>query len=222
MCAANKKAVIFDLDGTVIDTIEDIASALNRALTFFGYNQRSVEEVTSFLGNGSLMLMRRALDVWDNDELCFKVRERFRQEYDEGMFNLTVPYEGIKELLSDLKEMGIHTAVVTNKDDKNAVPMIKHFFGDLIEITRGVRGDTDRKPNPDTTLWVLENFGVTPQQALFVGDGVADYEVSKNANIQFIPVSYGYSSRDKLYSLCGIEPVASVEELKKELLAYFK
>ncbi len=222
MLSAKKKAVVFDLDGTIIDTIDDIAAAVNRALEAFGYSGHTVAEITSFLGNGSLMLMRRALDVWDNDDLCFNVRERFRVEYEKGMFDQTKPYDGIKELLQELSAKGIATAVVTNKDDKCAVPMIKRYFGDLVTVTRGVRCDTDRKPNPQVTLQVLDKLGVSPEEALFVGDGSADVNVAKNCNIQLIPVGYGYTSREKLVELCGIEPAQSVTELRRKLFEYFE
>ncbi len=222
MLSAKKKAVVFDLDGTIIDTIDDIAAALNRALNAFGYDRRTVDEVTSFLGNGSLMLMRRALDVWDNDDLCLKVRERFRVEYEKGMFDQTKPYEGIKELLQELSSKGIATAVVTNKDDKCAVPMIERYFGDLVTVTRGVRCDTDRKPNPEVTLQILGQLGVSPEEALFVGDGSADVNAAKNCNIDLIPVGYGYTSREKLVELCGIEPAQSVTELRRRLFEYFE
>ena len=96
----NKKAVVFDLDGTVLDTIADIAAAVNRALAAFGFPERTVDETRGFLGNGSLMLIKRATGVFDNEELCLKVRARFREEYEKGMCDLTKPYEGICGLLS--------------------------------------------------------------------------------------------------------------------------
>lgn len=215
----NKKAVIFDLDGTIIDTIKDIAAAVNRAANAFGFPSHSVEQVAGFLGNGSLMLMRRVTNVFDNDALCLAVRERFRREYEEHMFDLTVPYGGIAELFSALREKGVKIAVVTNKDDRCAVPMIEHYFGGLVDICRGVRSDTDRKPNPEVTLSVLEQLGVSPVDALFVGDGMADVNVSKNCGIEIIPVGYGYTAPEKLGQETGISPAMTVDELSKRLLS---
>lgn len=215
----NKKAVIFDLDGTIIDTIRDIAAAVNRAANAFGFPSHSVEQVTGFLGNGSLMLMRRVTNVFDNDELCLAVRERFRREYETHMLDLTVPYDGIAELFSALRERNVKIAVVTNKDDHCAVPMIEHYFGGLVDITRGVRNDTDRKPNPEVTLSVLEQLGVSPDEALFVGDGMADVNVSKNCGIEIVPVGYGYTSAEKLLQETGVAPAMTVDELTKRLLS---
>lgn len=222
MLSADKKVVIFDLDGTIIDTIADIAAAVNRALDSFGYPSRTVAEIQSYLGNGSLMLMRRALGGNADDELCKAVRVRFRSEYEAHMYDLTSPYDGIKELMAELRSAGAVLAVITNKDDRCAVPMIEHYFGDLVQHVRGVRGDNDRKPNPEVTLSLLEALGVSPDEALLVGDGMADLNVSKNAEIDYIPVGYGYTPADRLFAECGKTPVKDVSSLRDVLMSYFK
>lgn len=215
-----KKAIIFDLDGTVIDTIGDIAAAVNRALEAFGYPKRTVAEIQSFLGNGSLMLIKRTLATDADDDFCREVRARFRAEYESDMYSLSRAYEGIAELLDKLNELGIASAVVTNKDDKCAVPMIKHYFGDRFACVRGVKNDTDRKPNPELTLSVLDSLGCSPEEALFVGDGMADLEVSENAGIDFIPVGYGYTAPSRLFERCGKEPAPDVATLESKILGY--
>lgn len=213
----NKKAVVFDLDGTILDTIADIAAAVNRSLFAFGFPERTVKEVQGFLGNGSLMLIKRATGVFDNEPLCLEVRARFRDEYQKDMCNLTSPYEGMCGLLSTLSEKGIKVAVVTNKDHKCAQPMIKHYFGDSVHICKGVGADNERKPNPENTLWTLEQLGVTADEAVFVGDGMADLQVSQNAKIDFVPVGYGYTSPEKLFSESGINPAMDVSALARTL-----
>ncbi len=214
---SNKKIVIFDLDGTILDTICDIAAAVNCALSLYGNPQRSVEEVKSFLGNGSLMLIRRALQNGGDDEFCKEVRTHFRAEYEKRMLEQTVPYDGIAEIVDRLNEKGIISVVLTNKDDKNAVPMIKHYFGDRFALVRGVRADNERKPSPDVALSIIADFGFTPDEALIVGDGMADMQLAKNANIDFLPVGYGYTAPSRLYNECGIAPVLSAEALKTAL-----
>ncbi len=221
MKSLNKKVIIFDLDGTILDTIADIAAAVNRALAKLGYPERTVGEVQSFLGNGSLMLMRRALPAGATDEKCLELRSLFRAEYEKGMCETTAEYSGISELLKRLNAAGAVCAVVTNKDDKSAVPMVKHYFGNSFAYIRGVRGDTDRKPNPEATLSVIRELGFTPEQALFVGDGIADCEVSQNAGIDFVPVGYGYTPSEKLFEKCGKAPCESVFSLGVELMKYF-
>lgn len=214
---SNKKIIIFDLDGTILDTIGDITAAVNYALDVYGDPPRSVDEVKSFLGNGSLVLMRRALKNGGDDELCKEVRTHFRAEYERCMLDKTKAYDGIAELVDWLNERGVVSVVLTNKDDKNAVPMIKHYFGDRFAFVRGVRTDTDRKPNPEVALSILEKFGFSPDEALVIGDGMADLNLAKNAGIDFLPIGYGYTDPSRLLEECGILPVADVESLRREL-----
>lgn len=213
----NKKAVLFDLDGTVLDTISDLAAAVNRAAKAFGFSERSVSQVQSYLGNGSLMLIKRAIGVFDDEALCLDVRARFREEYESDMYSLTKPYEGMVELMAELSQKGIRTAVVTNKDHRCAEPMIKRYFGDSVHITRGVTADGERKPNPETVLAVLSQLGVTPEETVFAGDGPADMEVSANAGIDFVPVGYGYTSPEWLEKESGITPASDVSDLRRML-----
>lgn len=214
---SNKRIIIFDLDGTILDTIGDITAAVNYALEVYGDPPRSVDEVKSFLGNGSLVLMRRALKNGGDDELCKEVRTHFRAEYERCMLDKTKAYDGIAELVDWLNERGVVSVVLTNKDDKSAVPMIKHYFGDRFAFVRGVRTDTDRKPNPEVALSILEKFGFSPDEALVIGDGMADLNLAKNAGIDFLPIGYGYTDPSRLLEECGIRPVADVESLRREL-----
>jgi phosphoglycolate phosphatase len=214
---SDKKIVIFDLDGTILDTIADLAAAVNYALSLYNNPQRTVDEVKSFIGNGSLMLIRRALQNGGDDEFCKEVRTHFRAEYERRMLDQTAPYEGIPEIIDMLNEKGIVSVVLTNKDDKNAVPMIKHYFGNRFALVRGVRADGERKPDPTVVLSLIEQFGFTPDEALIVGDGMADMRLAQNANIDFIPIGYGYTDPSRLLDGCGIQPVSDVVSLRREL-----
>lgn len=214
-----KKAVLFDLDGTVLDTIADIAAALNRALAAFGFKEKSVSQVQSYLGNGMLMLVRRATDFAAEDSLCLQIRELFAKEYANDMYSNTVPYQGVPQLLCDLGAAGVKVGVITNKDHRCALPMIKHYFGNAVDGVRGVKTDTDRKPNPQNTLNLLEEWGISPKDAVFVGDGLPDIEVAKNSNIEILPVGYGYTAPDILLEKSGVRAVSDVKELRRELFA---
>jgi phosphoglycolate phosphatase len=214
---SDKKIVIFDLDGTILDTIADLAAAVNYALSLYNNPQRTVDEVKSFIGNGSLMLIRRALQNGGDDEFCKEVRTHFRAEYERRMLDQTAPYEGIPEIIDMLNEKGIVSVVLTNKDDKNAVPMIKHYFGNRFALVRGVRADGERKPDPTVALSLIEQFGFTPDEALIVGDGMADMRLAQNAKIDFIPIGYGYTDPSRLLDGCGIQPVSDVVSLRREL-----
>ena len=216
-----KKAVIFDLDGTVLDTMGDIAAAVNRALFSVGAPERTLNEVKSFIGNGSFMLIKRALPEGYDDKACLEVRERFRTEYESDMYTNTKPYDGIAELLHELSSMGVSVAVVTNKDDRCAVPMIKHYFGESVGYVRGVRNDSERKPSVFTTRSALEFFSASADEALFVGDGMADLQTADKCGIDYIPVGYGYTDKKRLFDACGKEPVENVLELRREIIKWF-
>ncbi len=215
----NKKVLFFDLDGTILDTIADITAAINRALKAYGREERTVSEIKSFIGNGSLMLCRRAMNVFDNDELCLEFRAFYQNEYDSDMYSHTQPYEGICELLQELRDKGLKIVVLSNKDDRNVVPMIEYYFGDLVDICRGVRTDTDRKPNPEVTLSILKDLGASVDEALFIGDGIADLQVSAACGMDFIPVGYGYFPVERLQQDSGKIPVMSVQALRKAVFA---
>ncbi len=213
------KAVIFDLDGTVLDTVGDIADALNLALAAFGYGEHTVERVKSFIGNGSYRLIRRALPESAPESAVLAVRARYIKEYSNATAVKTAPYPQMAELLLELKEAGIKTAVLTNKDDLHAQGLVKSFFGDSVDICRGVREDSEKKPNPAPALSILKTFGVLPENALLVGDGLADYETAKNCGIAYIPVGYGYTPTEVLLCKCGTQPVTAVSELKNEIFS---
>lgn len=217
----NKKAVVFDLDGTILDTIGDIAAAVNRMLAKNGYPQHTVDEIKSYIGNGSFMLIKRALPSGMSDEEIFASREIFRKEYESDLFSNTKEFQGISEIFSSLNSKGIKVIVITNKDDRSAQKMIDFYFGNKVDFCRGVRADNDRKPNPELTLSALSQFGLKPEEVLLVGDGIADAEVAKNAGIDYIPVGYGYAEKSRLIAVCGKEPLMTVSELKTELSKYF-
>ena len=217
----NKKAAVFDLDGTILDTLGDIAAAVNRMLSKKGCPQHTVEEIKSFIGNGSFMLIKRALPNGFSDEEIFASREVFRKEYESDLFSNTNEFRGISEIFEELNSKGIKVIVITNKDDVSAQKMIEFYFGKRVDFCRGVRADNDRKPNPELTLSALDFYGIKPEDALFVGDGIADAEVAKKAGIDYIPIGYGYVEKERLFAVCGKEPLMTVSELKTELSKYF-
>lgn len=217
----NKKAVVFDLDGTILDTLSDLAAAVNRMLIKKGCPTHTDEVIKSFIGNGSFMLIKRALPSGASDEEILNSRDDFRKEYESDLFSNTKEFQGISEIFSELNAKGIKVIVITNKDDKSAQKMIDFYFGKMVDFCRGVRSDKDRKPNPELTLSALQKFGIKPEEALLVGDGIADAEVSKNCGIDYLPVGYGYTETERLFAVCGKRPLMTVAELKTELFKCF-
>ena len=221
MSTADKplKACIFDLDGTLLDTLGDLASAVNRALAAYGFPARTVPEVKSFIGDGARMLISRAAGIPPEDPLCAGIRARFALEYKAHLFDETAPFPGAPALIKTLHDKGVFTAVVSNKDDSCAVRLIRDFFGDTVDEVRGCRADSERKPNPATTLSVLGSAGIEPQNAVFIGDGRADVLTAAACGMPVVPVAYGYTDCAILREFSGTEPAKTVEELSERLLS---
>lgn len=216
-----EKAVIFDLDGTLLDTLPDLASAVNRALAGFGLPERDISEIHSFIGDGTYMLVKRSMPENSAEADCRRVHSAFRAEYEAHLFDLTLPYEGISALLKALSDAGIGVSVVTNKDDGSANAIIGHFFPGVVRITRGVLSPSERKPDPRNTLSVISALSSTPSDAVFVGDGINDLLTASAAGTSYIPVGYGYGDPALLALHSGAAPVDSVAELTGRLRDYF-
>jgi len=215
-----KKAALFDLDGTLLDTLGDLTSALNRALAASGRAGGYTRgDVNGFIGNGALVLVARASGLSPESDECRKLRAAFTEEYKSDLFTHTRPYAGIPRLIRELKSRGVCSAVVSNKDDSCAVRIIERFFGGDIAFTRGVRAEPERKPDPATALEALAALGVDPRNAVLIGDGVTDAGTAENAGVRFIPVGYGYTSPAKLRDFCGIEPARTVKELAEAVFS---
>ena len=176
--------VIFDLDGTLLNTIEDLTDSTNYALSKFGYPQRSLLEVKTFVGNGVRVLMERAIPSgsFNSDfEDCIKT---FKSHYKQNMYNKTKPYKHILEMLKTLKLNGIQTAVVSNKFDAAVKELCNRYFGDLIHVAigeneaEGIR----KKPAPDGVFKAISEMKVNIDSVVYVGDSETDVQTAKNAD----------------------------------------
>ena len=193
-------AVLFDLDGTLLDTLEDLTNAVNFALRESGYPERTLNEVRSFVGNGVGMLVRRALPAGAecDEEACAEVLQAFKSRYAAHNGDLTVPYPGIMDMLEALARAGVKTAIVSNKNDPNVQALTGAFFGGRIDLAVGEREGVRPKPCPDAPLQVLKQFGLRPEEALYVGDSDVDAETASNAGMPFAAVTWGFQSRERL------------------------
>ena len=191
---------IFDLDGTLLDTLGDLAASVNYALRTYGMPERSLDEVRRFVGNGVRLLMERAVpDGADNPQFDM-VFAAFRQHYMEHSLDTTRPYDGIPEMLLSLKARGCRLAVVSNKMMAATQELIRHFFPDTIEVAigeheaEGIR----KKPAPDTVFAALRQLGVGEEGAVYVGDSDVDIETAHNAGLPCISVLWGFRDREFL------------------------
>lgn len=187
--------VIFDMDGTLLDTLEDLADAVNAALASCGYPQRSLEEVRSFVGNGVGRLIADAVPEKTGEkelELCLAA---FKEHYALHWQDKTAPYEGVLPLLKELKNRQIRTAVISNKYEAAVLQLCRDYFPGSFDTARGEREGVPRKPEPDAVYAILEELGVPKQQAVYVGDSEVDMATARNAGLISVGVTWGF--RDK-------------------------
>lgn len=189
-----KNTVIFDLDGTLLDTLEDLWAAVNYALTSCDMPARSLDEVRRFVGNGIKMLMIRAVPGGEDNPDFNKAFETFKQYYGVHCNDTTKPYDGITELLQELKNEGYDVAIVSNKID-SAVKDLNNRYFSQVEVAIGDRENMKRKPEPDSVRLALKELGRTQDEAVYVGDSDVDLLTAKNAGLPCISVLWGFRDR---------------------------
>ncbi len=190
--------IIFDLDGTLLNTIDDLVENVNLVLKQQGYPVRTFTEIKSFIGDGIFMLITRALPKDSTRQEILRCFDIFTNYYLTNMYNHSKPYDGIIELLKELKLRNIKTAVVSNKLDQATQKMCQHYFGDLISVAIGDNKERKRKPEPDNVLEALKQIGSTQEESVYVGDTKIDVETARNSKLPVVGVSWGYRGRDEL------------------------
>lgn len=194
------EAVIFDLDGTLLNTLDDLAGSVNAVLKTHGFPEVTLKDVRSFVGNGVAKLIELAIPGGLNNPLFGKCLEEFKVHYSEHMEILTAPYPGIPELLKELSEKQFKIAVVSNKFDKAVKNLCKVYFSDDIYVAIGESKEVKKKPEPDTVFKALKEMGIQRDRALYVGDSEVDILTAKNAGIPCVSVSWGFRDKDFLTS----------------------
>lgn len=215
-----KKLVIFDLDGTLLNTIADLAAATNQALRHFGYPTHETEAYRFFVGNGINKLFERALpDCERTEENILKIRSRFIPYYDEHNADLSRPYPGIPELLSTLQQQEIRMAVASNKYQAATRKLISHYFPEInfVEVL-GQREGIPAKPDPSIVYDIMRKAEVKNEEVLYVGDSNVDMQTAHHAGVTAIGVAWGFRPRTELEAL---HP-AHILEKAEELLQYFQ
>ena len=190
---------IFDLDGTLLSTLNDLAASTNYALRTHHMPERSIDEVRRFVGNGVKKLMERAIPDGLNNPLFEETFATFRQHYMQHNLDTTQPYPGIMQLLEQLKAEGKNIAVVSNKFYAATRELCRHFFGDLVPVAIGEREDIRKKPAPDTVIEALRELGVDKEGAVYIGDSDVDIMTAKNSGMPCVSVLWGF--RDKEFLL---------------------
>lgn len=190
--------VIFDLDGTLLNTLDDLADSVNYSLDINGIPCRKKEEIRRFLGNGAATLMERSIPDGSKDPKYGKCLSDFRKHYLDNMQNKTGPYEGIMELLKILSKENFKLAIVSNKFDKAVKGLNKIYFDKYISIAVGESENIARKPAPDTVLKAISELDSTPGKSLYIGDSEVDIETARNSGTKCVCVTWGFRDRDFL------------------------
>lgn len=187
--------IIFDLDGTLLNTLEDLKDSTNFALRKFNYPERTLEEVRQFVGNGVQKLIERAIPGGKENKHFEECLNVFKTNYEQNMYNKTAPYKGIEEMLAKLKQNGIKTAVVSNKFDLAVKELCKKYFGNLIEIAIGESDNVRKKPAPDSVLRAIKELNSKKESCIYSGDSDVDVQTAKNTGISCIGVTWGFRDR---------------------------
>lgn len=194
------KTFIFDLDGTLLNTLDDLAASTNYALRQFEMKEHPVESIRQFVGNGVGKLIERAIPDGKDNPLYDDVLDTFRKHYMNHSLDTTRPYDGVDKMLRDLKQSGCRIAVVSNKFLAATQELCQHFFPDTVEVAIGEHENIRRKPAPDTVREALQRLGEGSEDAVYIGDSEVDIATAKNSGLPCISVLWGFRDRDFLLS----------------------
>lgn len=208
---------IFDLDGTLLDTLEDLADSTNHVMHSFGYPERTLTEVRSFVGNGIRKLLERSAPNGTSAEEIDRMFAQFKEYYGAHCADKTKPYDGVMELLNALKKQGVKLAVVSNKADYAVKALCEQYFCGVFDEAVGERAGIARKPAPDTVNEVLRTLQIDKTGAVYIGDSEVDVQTAKNAELDCLAVDWGF--RDKaVLEKAGAEIIVSTPN---DILNYF-
>ena len=205
------EAVLFDMDGTLLDTLEDLRSGVNVALGRHGYPEHTLEEVRTYVGNGAGVLIRKALPEGTPEEEFRQILKEYKEWYRVNYCTKTRPYPGVAELLEELRRRGVKTAVVSNKPHAVTKELAEKFFPGLPAF--GQKDGVPRKPEPDMVFQALEALGADRSRSVYVGDSEVDVATARNAGLPVITVSWGFRTAEQLQAAGADTIAASAEEL---------
>ncbi|BCJ95142.1 phosphoglycolate phosphatase [Anaerocolumna cellulosilytica] len=208
--------IIFDMDGTILNTLEDLADSVNYALLQCGFPKRTLDEVRCFVGNGVQVLIDRAVPAGTNEkekETCLSI---YREYYNQNMQNKTRPYNGILELLKQLKSYNYKLAIVSNKYDSAVKSLCKEYYSDFIQVAIGESDLVGKKPAPDGVLAALKELNSSKEHALYIGDSEVDIQTAHNAGLKCVGVTWGFRTRELLLA----EGADIIVDTPRELLDF--
>jgi len=213
----NINTIIFDLDGTLLNTLEDLTDSVNFALKEASIPIKTEEEIKKILGNGAESLIEQSISNGKDNILFFKCLQQFKEHYKNNIMNKTKPYPGIITLLKELSRRQCKLAVVSNKFDEAVKMLNKHFFSEYIKVACGEKAGIMKKPAPDTVYKALDELGAKSANAIYVGDSEVDAKTAKNSGMMFVGVTWGFRDKEVLIK----EKADYIIDKPEELLGIF-
>lgn len=212
------KLAIFDLDGTILDTIDDLADAVNHALTENSLPTRTVAEVRSFVGNGMRLLIERSVPEGTDTAVTDAVFEEYKTYYKAHSTVKTRPYDGICDMLTSLRARGVKLAVLSNKADPSVKELCKLYFPGIFDYVAGEKPSVARKPAPDAVNAILDELGFDRADSVYIGDSDVDIETARNAEMDCISVTWGFRDEKALTEAGAMTLAHTVSELEYAIL----
>lgn len=207
------KVAVFDMDGTILNTLQDLMDSTNYSLAKNDMPTRTYEEIRMFVGNGIKKLIQRAVPKNSSEQQIEKVFKDFNEHYKIHCADKTCAYQGIPEAIKELKNAGIKTAVVSNKADYGVQELVEIYFKGLFDVAIGETEGIAKKPAPDMVLKALKELNVSQKQAVYIGDSDVDFHTAQNSNLDFIGVDWGFRGRVFLEKLGAKTIIDNANEL---------
>lgn len=213
-----KKTLIFDLDGTLLNTLADLRDSTNFALRSFGFSEKTTEEIRKSVGNGLKMLITRVLPVESEETKIEQVLRLMKEHYSENYHNKTVPYHGIVPMLEQLSRKEFRMAIVSNKADSIVALLRKQYFDTLISVATGESEKYAKKPAPDMVYAAIMQLNRNLEDTIYIGDSEVDIQTATNAGIPCASVGWGFRSEDDLRNAGAPQIYRTPEELYTALI----
>lgn len=215
------KAIIFDLDGTLLDTLVDLTNAVNYALKQYSYPLKDLEFVRKAIGNGTTILIKRCTPDNINDEQRELVFKAFKSYYFAHFFENTKAYTGILDLLIKLKKLNIKLAVASNKDNDLTNALINKEFKNIFDVVQGSYLDHPKKPDPYLLTKIINELNIDKKDCLYIGDTNIDKNSADNVNIKYLLVNYGYRNKEELEKMCPNDTsISDINELYTQIIKW--
>lgn len=205
--------IVFDMDGTILDTLKDLKNSMNHTLRLYNMPERTLDEIRSFVGNGIRKLIERAAVSGTPETIIEAIHKDFMKHYEVHCADFTKPYDGVNDLILELKSRGYKTAVVSNKAHDAVLDLCEQYFPSLFDLALGEKPEIAKKPAPDMVNLALEKLQISREKAVYIGDSDVDVATARNSNLDMIAVDWGFRTREFLVEQGAKTIVSHPEEI---------